>query len=61
MFCEHCGGRLHRCQGEAYCPDCLAFTVQALAGEAGDEARRLRLVPDGPDDDGKPDDGLPPW
>jgi hypothetical protein len=25
--CAHCGGRLHRFQGETYCPDCTRYTT----------------------------------
>ena len=25
QHCQRCGGRLERCAGEAYCPDCTRF------------------------------------
>ena len=57
--CECCGGRLECFEGETYCPDCCLVEALQLAERADDEARRERLAPTPPDDEGPPDDGPP--
>jgi len=60
MFCDHCGRRLLRHDGELYCPDCTSYTLTAPVEEADEGAHALRLAPVPPPDDGPPDEA-PPW
>jgi hypothetical protein len=42
--CPHCDGPVECFQGEPYCPDCTYYETLALAEQAEDEARRVRLA-----------------
>jgi hypothetical protein len=36
--CPRCAGRLHRCRGELYCPDCLSWAPVPEPAPAADQA-----------------------
>jgi uncharacterized Zn finger protein (UPF0148 family) len=38
MYCDQCGERLERFEGETYCPDCTYWEAVEHLGAATDEA-----------------------
>jgi uncharacterized Zn finger protein (UPF0148 family) len=42
--CEHCGADLATFEGEAYCPDCTRWEMEADLEQALDEALALRAA-----------------
>ena len=42
--CPHCGAPLASFEGETFCPDCTAWTIEQAALEALDEALACRAA-----------------
>jgi uncharacterized Zn finger protein (UPF0148 family) len=58
MYCDQCGERLERFEGEDYCPDCTYWEAVEQLEQATDEALAQLTIdqaePDGMDWHGEP-------